>query len=148
MPSDFARLNLSITAADLDQSWQDRLDDAKALDAAGRWASAIAARLYALEIYLKFRICERLKLTNPPRKLEIHDLEALVVFAGFYQVLSTMPSNSNLKQNWDRIVSFSDNLNDLRYQPAARWSQQQSNDFARWLDDPTEGILPWLKNQI
>ena len=57
MPSDFAKLNLTLAAADLDQAWQDRLDDAQALEAAGRYGAAMAAKLYAIEIYLKFRIC-------------------------------------------------------------------------------------------
>ena len=55
MPSDFAKLNLGLTAADLDQAWKDRLEDAQALDAAARHGAVMGARLYALEIYLKFR---------------------------------------------------------------------------------------------
>ena len=35
MASEFAKLNLTLTAADLDQAWQDRLEDANALDSAG-----------------------------------------------------------------------------------------------------------------
>jgi hypothetical protein len=147
MPSDFAKLNLTLTAADLDQAWQDRMDDAKALDAAGRHAAAIAARLYAIEIYLKYRVCQRLNLTNPLKKLEIHDLEALIVFAGFSRVLAAVPAGSKLKQNWEEIVAFSDKLNDLRYQPGAGWSQQQSTDLSRWLDDPSDGVMAWLMNQ-
>ncbi|HMF35056.1 MAG TPA: hypothetical protein VKF17_00385 [Isosphaeraceae bacterium] len=147
MPSHFAQLNLGLTAADLDQAWKDRLDDAEALDAAGRHGAAIAARLYAIDIYLKYRICQRLNLVNPLKRLEIHDLDALVVFPGFSQVLAAMPAGSNLKQNWDQIVTFSDDLNDLRYRPAARWSQQQSKDLSRWLDDPLDGVMTWLKNQ-
>ena len=147
MPSDFAKLNLTLTEADLDQAWQDRMDDAKALDAVGRHGAAMAARLYAIEIYLKYRICQRLNLTNPLKKLEIHDLDALIVSAGFSKVLAAMPAGSNLKQNWDRIVAFSDELNDLRYLPAARWSQQQSTDLSRWLDDPSDGVMTWLMNQ-
>ena len=107
----------------------------------------MAARLYAIEIYLKYRICQRLNLANPLKKLEIHDIEALIVFAGFSQVFAAMPAGSNLKKNWEEIVAFSDKLNDLRYQPAARWSQQQSTDLSRWLDDPSDGVMTWLKNQ-
>ena len=58
-----------------------------------------------------------------------------------------MPPSSNLKQNWDQIVTFSDNLNNLRYSPAARWSQQQSSDLNRWLNDHLDGVMIWLKNQ-
>ena len=83
MRSDIAKLNTGLTAADLDQAWKDRLDDAQALEAAGRHGAAMGARLYALEIYLKFRICQRLNLANPLKKLEIHDLDALLTFAGF-----------------------------------------------------------------
>ncbi len=147
MPSDFAKLNLTLTAADLDRAWQDRMDDANALDAAGRHAAAMAAGLYAIEIYLKSRICQRLNLANPLKKLEIHDLDALIVFAGFSQVLAALPAASNLKQNWDEIVDFSNKLNDLRYLPAARWSQQQSKDLFQRLDDPSDGVMTWLKNQ-
>ena len=148
MPSDIAKLNTGLTAADLDHAWQDRLDDAQALDAAGRHGAAMGARLYALEIYLKLRICHRLNLANPLKRLEIHDLEALLVFAGFSQAAqAAMPQGSNLKRNWDQIVRFSDNLNDLRYLPAANWSQQQSSDLNRWLNDPSDGVMTWLKNQ-
>jgi hypothetical protein len=147
MPSEFARINLSITIADLDQAWQDRLDEANSLDAAGHFGAAIAARLYALEIYLKFRICRHLGLANPLKKLEIHDLDALIIYAGLSQEMAAIPASSNLKQNWEKIVDFSGNLNDLRYLPAIRWTRQQSDDFFRWFVDPTDGVLTWLKTQ-
>ncbi|MGO9599374.1 MAG: hypothetical protein ACLP7Q_15400 [Isosphaeraceae bacterium] len=147
MPSDFAKLNVTLTAGDLDQAWQDRMDDAAALDAACRYAADMATRLYAIEICLKYQISQHLNLANPLKKLEIHDLEALIIFAGFSRVLAAMPAGSNLEQNWDRTVAFSDELNDLRYLPAARWSQQQSTDLSRRLDDPSDGVMTWLKNQ-
>ena len=145
--SDFAKLNLSITAADLDAAWQDRLADATALHAAGRFASAIAARFYALEIYLKFRICQRLDLTNPPTKLEIHHLDALLLFSGLYRTLTTLPKSNDVSQNWTKILEFSKDLNNLRYFPASKWTEQQSMDFAHWLLDASTGLLPWLQNQ-
>lgn len=148
MPSDIAKLNTGLTAADLDQAWQDRLDDAQALDAAGRLGAALGARLYALEIYLKLRICQRLSLANPLKRLEIHDLEALLVFAGFsLAAQAAMPQGSKLLYHWDQIIRFSQNLNDLRYLPAANWSQQQSSDLNRWSNDPSDGFMTWLKNQ-
>jgi hypothetical protein len=148
MPSEFARINLSITIADLDQAWQDRLDEANALDAAGHFGAAIAARLYALEIYLKFRICRHLGLANPLKKLEIHDLDALVIFGGFSGALMSLAGSNKVKTNWENIVMFSNNLNNLRYLPAARWTKQQSDDFSEWLNHAGDGVLTWLKNQI
>mgnify|MGYP001143824847 CR=1 FL=1 len=147
MASDFAKLNSTITDADLDAAWQDRLEDATALDAGGRHASAIAARLYALEIYLKFRICQRLGIANPPKKLEIHALDALVLFSGLSTALDAIPKADAVRVNWRNIMEFSRDLTDLRYRPASRWTQQQSDDFAHWLLDPSTGVLPWLQNQ-
>jgi len=147
MPSEFAKLNLAITTADLEQAWTDRLDDANILEAAGRYGAAMAARLYSLEMYLKFCICLRLNLTNPIRKLDIHDLDALIIFAGFSKALADMPPDSNVKQSWDQILDLSRNLNDFRYLPAARWNEQQSRDLCRWLSDPVDGVMTWLKYQ-
>jgi hypothetical protein len=147
MASEFAKLNSTITDADLDAAWQDRLEDAAALDAGGRHAAAIATRLYALEIYLKFRICRRLGLDHPPKKLEIHDLEALIVFSGLTRALETLPKSGDVFQNWTNILEYSKDLNDLRYLPASRRTQQHSDDFSHWLLDASTGVLPWLQNQ-
>lgn len=147
MASEFARLNLSITTDDLEQAWRDRSDDANILEAAGRYGAAMAARFYALEMFLKFRICMRLQLTNPLRKLEIHDLDALIIFAGYSKALADMTPDSDVKQNWDQILDLSRNLNDFRYLPAARWTEQQSRDLSRWISDPVDGVMTWLMNQ-
>ena len=147
MPSDIAKLNKGIMAADLDQAWKDRLEDAQALDTAGRFGAAMALRLYALEIYLKYRICQRLNLNNPLKKLEIHDLDALLVFAGLSQALVGMEPDSKIRENWNQVISFSDNLNDLRYFPAGRWSQHQSVNLNRWLNHDQDGVMTWLKKQ-
>ena len=147
MPSDFAKLNLTLTAAELDQAWQDRMDDAQALETAGRYGAAVAARLYAIEIYLKFRICQRLNLANPLKRLEIHHLDALIVFAGLSQTLASLPATNNIRLNGDRLVEFSDKLNDLRYLPASRWTPRENADLTRWLNDPAEGVMTWLKGQ-
>lgn len=147
MARDFARLRESITDADLDVAWRDRLDDAAALEASGRYAAAIAARLYALEIYLKFRICQRLDLKHPPRIFEIHQLDALILYTGLSRRLKDLPGESGLAQNWAKILTLSKSLNDLRYQPAAQWSREQAEDFSRWLLDESTGVLTWLRNQ-
>lgn len=149
MAGDFAKLlRDTITHADLDAAWRDRLEDAAALEAAGRYAAAIAARLYALEIYLKFRICQRLNLENPPRLLEVHHLDVLIVFSGLSKPLSGLPKSDNLAQNWVKILALSkDHLNNLRYMPTARWTREQSEDFSQWLLDPSMGVLPWLQSQ-
>ena len=147
MPGDFAKLRETITAADLDAAWRDRLEDATVLETSERYAAAIAARLYALEIYLKFRICRHLDLSNPPRALEIHQLDALLVYTGLKRRLEDLPGDSDLAQNWAKILTLSKSLNALRYQPAAEWSRGQAEDFSRWLLDESTGVLTWLRNQ-
>jgi hypothetical protein len=67
---------------DLEAAATDRLLDAEALFAAGRFASAVAMGVYALEIQLKVLICRRLNLTALPRAFEIHDIESLLVLSG------------------------------------------------------------------
>jgi hypothetical protein len=147
MPSEFARLNRAISTADLEQAWLDRLEEASRLEGSGRFAAAMAARLYSLEIYLKLRVCLRLNLRNPIKKLEIHDLDALLTFAGLSTALDDLPPDSGLKINWENILEFSQKLNDLRYLPAVRWTEMQSSDLIRWLNDPEEGVMTWLKTQ-
>ncbi|MDG3002698.1 hypothetical protein [Paludisphaera mucosa] len=147
MAGEFAKFNTAITRADLDAAWRDRLDDAAALDSGGRHGTAIAYRIYALEIYLKYRICLRLDVQNPLKKLEIPDLEALLVFSGLSTALYALPDPHPVPLHWTRLTDFSTQLNDLRYLPAATWTQAQSADSARWLEHPTEGVLPWLTTQ-
>jgi hypothetical protein len=147
MASHFAKLNATITDADLNVAWQDRSEDAAALDAGGRHAAAIAARLYAQEIYLKFRICRRLRLSNPPKKLEIHNLDALIVFSGLSRDLEALPKAGDVYQNSIKILEYSKDLNDLQYLPDSRWPRQHSEELSRWLLDPSTGLLPWQQNQ-
>ncbi len=147
MAGEFAKFNKEITRADLDQAWRDRLDDATTLDVGGRHGTAIAYRLYALEIYLKHRICLRLDIPHPLKKLEIHDLESLLVFSGLSAALYSLPASHPVALNWTRLTDLSTRLNDLRYMPALTWTAAQSADSARWLEHPTEGVLSWLAKQ-
>jgi hypothetical protein len=65
---------LGALVSDLQVAAADRLLDAEALLAAGRYAAAIAIGVYSLEIYLKVRICQTLNLPALPKLFEIHDL--------------------------------------------------------------------------
>jgi hypothetical protein len=47
--------------ADLQVAAVDRLQDAEALFASGRFASSIAMGVYSLEIHLKVRICQKVE---------------------------------------------------------------------------------------
>jgi hypothetical protein len=128
--------------ADLQQAAADRLQDADALFAAGRYASAIAMGVYSLEIHLKVRICQKLNLTALPRAFEIHELPGLLVLTGLQAARLAAPNP--FQQNWQDIVLLAEDVNDLRYKPSAKWSQADAQTFLQKLRDPPDGVLPWL----
>lgn len=135
-------------ATDLDIASHDRLADARALIAAGRSASAIAAGIYALEIRLKVLICRRLDLANLPRAFEFHDLDALLILTGLKQRLDRK-APKGVKLNWSNLTQFArgGKLSELRYSPESNWPLPQANTLLNWLDDPRSGVLSWLSRQ-
>ncbi len=131
---------------DLQLAAEDRLADAKALNAANRPATAIATAIYAIEIQLKVLICHRLDLPALPKAFEIHDIDALLVLSGLSQRLYD-PSAARVKVNWEEIRGLAANLNNLRYAPDRRWTPQQAATFLFRLEDPSDGVLSWLLRQ-
>jgi hypothetical protein len=130
---------------DLQLAAADRLQDADALLAAGRYASAIAMGIYSLEIHLKVRICRKLNLTALPRLFEIHELEGLLVLTGLQTSRNVAPHP--VQQNWGSIAVEAERINDLRYLPSATWSQSDAQTFLQKLRDPPDGVWPWLLAQ-
>jgi len=131
---------------DLETAWQARLADAEALFAAGRNGGAIATGLYALEIRLKVAICKRLDLERLPKNFEIHDLQALLLLAGWSRRIDRK-SARKVKAIWDAIVRQSEELNKLRYTGDKNWTHAQAATFLNQLKDPPNGVLPWLSAQ-
>src|SRR5260221_14381594 len=110
---------------DLEQAWQDRLQDAEALLQLGRTASAIADSVYALEILLKVLICKKLELDSLPRAFEIHDLSDLLLLAGLSRRIKE-PSLRKTKVIWDEVVAVGKEINDLRYRPSGNWNRRSA----------------------
>ncbi len=140
----FSRLKADLS--DLEIAAQDQLLDAEALVQAGRFASAIAHGLYALEITLKVLICKRLDLEALPTAFEIHDLDGLLVLSGLSRKLGAA-RGIGVQGNWDAALETSKQLNNLRYLPNNGWTQAQANDFLKILKDPQNGVLTWLSTQ-
>jgi hypothetical protein len=92
-----AEVNLTAAGAE-------RLADAQALVEKSRFASSIVMVLYALEIMLKAKICQRLDLSHLPRPFEIHDFGELLILAGLSRRLNE-PTAIRVKANWDSIVT-------------------------------------------
>jgi hypothetical protein len=131
--------------ADLQVAAADRLNDADALFAAGRFASAIAMGIYSLEIHLKVRICQRLNLTRLPKAFEIHEIESLVVLTGLQA--SRDAASRAVQDNWQAVADMAVVINDLRYQASANWTHAAAHAFLQNLRDPPDGVLPWLLAQ-
>jgi hypothetical protein len=142
----FAKLGASVS--DLTVAFQDRLSDANALLAGGSHAAAIASGLYAIEIFLKTRICKLLALNQMPKVFEIHDLYGLATAAGLRaKIDDPVFKQSKTGQNWARVLANAEKLNELRYQPDVNWSPQDAADLLDCLQDPTDGVIPWIQKQ-
>lgn len=132
------------TLADLELAWQEREEEARQQVALGHGSSAVAMRLYALEIRVKTIICKQLGLGTLPRACKTHDLEELIIFTGLWPRLEDA-ANAATRQKWDLVVRFSKRyLNDLRYLPRSALDPQDLENVHSALDDPQDGVLAWL----
>jgi HEPN domain-containing protein len=127
---------------DLEQAWQDRLQDAEVLLQQGRTASAIADSVYAVEILLKVLICKKLDLDSLPRAFEIHDLSDLLLLAGLSKQIKD-PSLRKTKVIWDEVVAVAKEINDMRYRPSGNWNRRSA---AKTVNRIRSRIVPWLTN--
>ena len=135
--------SLGARAIDLDVAWKDRLADADHLISVGRYPTAIAMGLYALEILLKARICRLLHLDQLPKPFEIHDLEGLMILSGLRHSLNQKQARP-IKTKWGRIKDFAADHNELRYLPNTSKSQTEAEEFFDLLKEPSTGVIPWI----
>jgi hypothetical protein len=145
--SKFAKSGTAL--GDLEIAWSDRLDDSDALLSADRFASAIAAGLYSLEVYLKVKICKRLDLDHLPRAFETHDLDGLLILCGLSRRMN-FPSKKldiAVKRNWDSVRDLSYKLLELRYSDGSKWTRKDAESFLDQLKNPKHGVLSWLQKQ-
>jgi hypothetical protein len=132
------------TLADLDISWREREEEARELVALGFHSMALSLRIYALEIRVKTFICKGLRLKNLPKACKTHDLSELILFTGLWDELED-PANAAVRQKWDVLANFSkERLNDQRYLPRGLLNPTVLSDCVDALDDPRDGVLPWL----
>jgi hypothetical protein len=136
------------TLADLDIAWRDRENEASALMAASFPTAALVLRLYSLEIRIKTLICKKLNLDLLPGHCKTHSLSELIIFTGLLAELDNPdPAMAAIRDNWDLIVRFSkDRLNALRYLPGKSVDASELKQLLDALDDPQEGVLPWLSS--
>ena len=132
----------------LELAWKDREAEAVLLTAGASRTMGLALRVYALEIRLKSIICRHLRLEYLPRSCKTHDLAELILYTGLWPQLDD-PERGKLRANWDLLATFSKHrLNEARYCPAVTFLGP--DEFSRLtgaLDDPSDGVLPWLSRQ-
>lgn len=103
-------VSLTPSPDDLDVLAQERLEDAQALQAAGRFAGAHYMCGYAMEMKLKSRMCKTHGWTEyPPRAgerlaqaLKTHKLEELLLFSGMRPtIMEVHRVNWSVVAEWD-----------------------------------------------
>lgn len=135
--------------SDLQQLADDRVLDAEALLATGRWSAAYYLAGYSVECALKACIAKRTKEFDFPdrdfaRDVFTHDLTNLLRHAGLKdRLLSDSAINGavgpGLSSNWLIVKDWSEQ---------ARYRQATEADARRLVlavTDPAEGVLPWIK---
>jgi hypothetical protein len=129
--------------ANLDEAWQEREKEAKAL-AASFPAASLALRFYALEIRIKTIICKRLGIDLLPRHCKTHELDELIIFTGLLGTLAD-PANDGIRQNWDILAKFArERLNQTRYLPGSTLKAADLDEQLNALDNPGDGVWTWL----
>ena len=134
------------SVGDLSQAWEARLLDAETLLAAGRFPSAVAMGVYALEICLKARICARLEVPLLPKAFEIHDLKGLLLLSGLSHRLEVNEARPT-RRSWGEITRTAGLVADHRYRPNSVLGRSEAEAFFVQLNDPSSGVLPWILSQ-
>ena len=136
------------THIDLKQLTQARLKDAHVLYAAGRYDGAAEMCGYALEMALKACICRRLRVGEYPEReikgaFKTHDFSELRLLAGVGEEFA-LQGSPMLYANWQTATQWEPLW---RYRPAGSVSKRRVEDMLRALEDPSDGVLSWLKRR-
>lgn len=136
------------TRAEWQQLAEDRILDAQALFAAGRWSGAFYLIGYAVECGLKACVLARVaahpEVVYEDRKFShdawTHDIERLVVMADLKAVRDADAlANVALYQNWQRVKDWSEE---------SRYEQNGLPEAQRLIDsvvDPMNGVMRWIR---
>lgn len=133
--------------SDLQAAASERLEDAEALLKSGRYVSAIAFGLYALEIELKVVICRHLDITKLPRIHHHHKLEELLIHSGLSNKIRRTRRPRFLGKNWDDLVRIAGSVDQFRYRYDPTWDDAKAGRVLQLLRDPPNGVLLWLQKQ-
>jgi hypothetical protein len=132
---------------ELRQLAEDRILDAAALLAAGRWSGAYYLAGYAAECGLKACIMAHVEATGIifedrkfAEKCWTHDLEDLIILADLKGTLDTdIAANPVLAFNWGGASSWTETS---RYEQKTQLEAQTLYDA---INHVPNGVLPWLR---
>ena len=124
-----------------------RLNESKALLAAGFADGAYYLAGYAVECALKACIAKRTHEHDFPekgsQKYYSHDLDDLVGFAQLQVELDQfLQADPAMKTNWTVVQNWSE---ESRYE--ANRTRQEATDLLSAIEDQTGGVLPWLRQR-
>ena len=142
------------TRSELKKLSKNRLEEAKILHKNGFYDSAIYIAGYSIELALKAVICKKLEwheftpknLRNDTAKVfRIHDLLVLAILGGVWSKIETETiTNPSFKTNWDIISKWSESQ---RYEAIGTNSETKSREFIEAIENPTNGVLSFLKKR-
>ncbi|HEX5025934.1 MAG TPA: HEPN domain-containing protein [Agriterribacter sp.] len=116
-----------LSLSDLTTIAEERLADAEALLASGRYDGAVYLCGYSIEIALKHKICKTLNWAGFPstnkefeklKSLKTHDLDVLLSFTGVETTLKT-----TLFAEWSAVASWNP---EARYNPIGKVSSTEA----------------------
>jgi len=123
-----------------------RLEEAKALHAAGKYDGAYYLAGYAVECALKACIAKRTRAEEFPPKPKVvqdyyvHDLEKLIKAAQLEQPLQVrLQADARFNQNWTTVKLWNE---DKRYE--SHTTEPIAQELIGAIEDPSHGVLPWL----
>jgi hypothetical protein len=134
---------------DLQAAFPDRLAEAEVLFNTAHYGTAIALGIYALEIYLKIRICQRLDLDELPRPFQTHDLDGLLVLSGLKRRMDGLGVHP-VKASWASLTGLlsKEPVDVLRYKGNTNYSRAQAEDILyNQIQHQADGVLTWLQQQ-
>jgi HEPN domain-containing protein len=137
-----------VNRQDLRQLAQDRLQDAAALLAVGRWPGAYYLVGYAVECGLKACIMAHVEATGAifqdkkfAERCWTHNLEVLVVQANLKPALDALAgANANFSGNWGTANDWEERS---RYQQKTQAEAQALYDA---ISSNPDGVFQWIQN--
>jgi HEPN domain-containing protein len=135
-----------VNRQDLQALAEERLDDARALLANGRYGAAYYLCGYVVECGLKACIARQIRAEEfPPysnfsKDVFTHEVKALIKLANLENALQQeIAVDIAFKANWGEVSKWSEGR---RYDSAVQFEAQQLFDA---IADPGHGVLQWLR---